>query len=177
MRLLFAFVLSTCCFVLLANAAPLTVTVGSSPLPAPLVLDAKFVCGDFGSGFTCKRESGRARPLKGTVPGKSGSGGYSNDGGYSTDSATTGGEDALPPPPGDSGWTSAPPPAAAAAASSGCPENSELLGGHCIPFTQRCTAGIPPTAYPPQCQGEEKQVCSFHPDGSKDCCCRVYSKF
>ncbi|MEZ5827540.1 MAG: hypothetical protein R3D30_06910 [Hyphomicrobiales bacterium] len=172
MRLLFAFVLSTYCFVLLANAAPLTLTVGSSPLQAPLVLDAKFVCGDFGNGFTCKREAGADR-RSGKAPSIPGS---SSDDSYSAPADSSGMQDALPPASGDSGWTSAPPPAAAAA-SSGCPENSELLGGHCIPFTQRCTAGIPPTAYPPQCQGEEKQVCSFHPDGSKDCCCRVYSKF
>jgi hypothetical protein len=167
MRLLFAVVLSTCCFVVSADAAPTALDLGLSRPAARLVLDVKFVCGDFGQGWTCKREPGFNQYGKGKTPG-----GRTSVGG-SSDTAPADG-DALPPASGATGYGAPPAPAVVPIR---CPENSELLGGHCIPYTQRCTAGIAPTAYPPQCQGEEKQVCSFHPDGSKDCCCRVYSKF
>ena len=138
----------------------------------PLVRDAKFVCGDFGEGFTCKHEGGAVR-RSGKTPRLPSS--PSNESPLVP--PDSGKSNALPPAPGDTGTsssTSMPPPRAVPAT---CPNNSELLGGHCIPYTQRCTKGVQPTAYPPQCRGEEKQVCNFHPDGSKDCCCRTYSKF
>jgi hypothetical protein len=134
------------------------------------VRNAKFVCGDFGQGFTCKQEGG-AVLRSGKTPKFPSS--------PSTESPqvtpNSGNSDALPSAPGDWGTstsTQAPP-----AAPASCPANTELLGGHCVAYTQRCTNAIPPSAYPPQCRGEEKQVCNFHPDGSKDCCCRVYSKY
>jgi len=151
------------------NASALT-PVAAPSAPQPLVHDAKIVCGDFGEGYTCRRESGTVRRSGKApkVPGSSsGSSGGGLFGGGSDD------PDALPPAPSDTGTSTQAPPAAPAT----CPANSELLGGHCIPFTQRCTNGIPPSSYPPQCRGEEKQVCNFHPDGSKDCCCRTYSKY
>jgi hypothetical protein len=176
MRLVFGFVLAALVCVLSAatwGGGALALVPGAAPsAPPPLVHDAKFVCGDFGEGFTCRHEGGAER-RSGKTPGIPSR--------PSTESPQappdSGNSDALP---GD--WntntqapSAAPPPAGAAPST--CPNNSELLGGHCIPYTQRCTNGIPPSAYPPQCQGEEKQVCSFHPDGSKDCCCRVYSKY
>jgi hypothetical protein len=152
-----------------------------------LLLDAKIVCGDFGNGYTCRTESGAVRKsgktpkVPGSNSGSSGSGGGWFGGGlFGSDDDP----DALPPPsesagtaPPDSGSAGTTPQQPSARATT-CPENSELLGGHCIPYTQRCTTGIAPNAYPPQCRGaEEKQVCNFRPDGSKDCCCRTYAKF
>jgi hypothetical protein len=144
-------------------------TTGLVPPPASVeasIHQAKIVCGNFGNGFTCRNESGTVHRPKGVRP-------------PGTSSETTGAPiesgdpDALPPMSGSSGAGAQVPSGAPAS----CPANSELLGGHCIPYTQRCTAGIPPSAAPPLCQGEEKQVCKFHPDGSKDCCCRTYSKY
>ena len=149
----------------------------TGPIPAGsgamLLHKAKIVCGDFGNGYTCRREDGAIRRGKmRKVPGSSdssgGSSGESSSGGWFGGGSDD--PDALPPAGNTSG-------AAPSATATRCPANSELLGGHCIPYTQRCTNSIPPSAAPPLCQGEEKQVCNFHPDGSKDCCCRTYSKF
>jgi hypothetical protein len=192
MRLVFACLLMALVCVLSvalwSGGASALMPVAAPSARQPLVHDAKIVCGDFGNGYTCRRESGavrrsgKARQVPGSSSDSSGS-----SGGWFGGRLFGGGDDkdpdALPPPSEDAGTvppasgsagTAPPQPSARAAA---CPENSELLGGHCIPYTQRCTNGIPPTAYPPQCRGEEKQVCNFHPDGSKDCCCRTYSKF
>jgi hypothetical protein len=151
------------------GAFAFTPPLAPSPDRSP-VQDAKIVCGDFGSGYTCKRESGAIRRGKNIkVPGSgSDSSGTSSGGGWFGGSSDD--PDALPPASSATG-------AAPSTTATNCPANTELLGGHCIPYTQRCTASIPPSAAPPLCQGEEKQVCNFHPDGSKDCCCRVYSKF
>jgi hypothetical protein len=173
MRLVFGFVLAALVCVLSAalwGGGALALMPGAAPsAPPPLVHYAKIVCGDFGQGYTCKSERGsiqhgKMRPIPSSP---------SDDSGAATQAPAGSDEDALPPAPGDTGaGTQAP-----GAAPSTCPSNSELLGGHCIPFTQRCTNAIPPSAYPPQCRGEEKQVCNFHPDGTKDCCCRTYSKY
>jgi len=173
MRLVFGFVLAALVCVLsvaLWGGGASALTPGAvSSAPQPLLQDAKFVCGDFGEGFTCRHESGSVRRSgkTPTIPGSS-----SQEAPPPPDS---GNSDALPSAPGDWGTstsTQAPP-----AAPASCPANTELLGGHCVAYTQRCTNAIPPSAYPPQCSGEEKQVCNFHPDGTKDCCCRTYSKY
>jgi hypothetical protein len=142
------------------------------PSVQSLFLDAKFVCGDFGEGYTCRRESGAIRRGKmPKIPGadsSSGSGSSSRGGwfGGSDD------EDSLPPAPA-AGSTSS-----GDAASGACPPNSERLGGHCIPYTQSCRKGLAANAPPQVCQNaEEKLVCDFRADGLKDCCCRTYSKF
>jgi len=171
MRLVFAFLLAALAYVLptLFSGAAALVPV-TSPSAPTLIHDAKYVCGDFGQGFTCKYEGGAVRRSGKTpqIPSRP-----------STESPQvppeSGNLDALPSAPSDWGAstrTQAPP-----AAPASCPANTELLGGHCVAYTQRCTNGIPPNAYPPQCRGDEKQVCDFHPDGSKDCCCRTYSKY
>ena len=175
MRLVFGFVLLalvSTSSALLAGGSAAAFTRASPHASAPsLVHEAKIVCGDFGNGYTCRKESGAIRRGKmPKVPGSSeDSSGDSSSGGWFGGGSDD--PDALPPPPGDTGG------AAPGTTATNCPANSELLGGHCIPYTQRCTNSIPPTAYPPQCQGEEKQVCKFHPDGFKDCCCRTYSRF
>jgi hypothetical protein len=175
MRLLCSFVLTAFLWVLFVacggGSASAFVHVTPPSSGQRLLLDAKFVCGMTPDGFKCRRESGATRKSGKApkIPGSSSSGSSE----ALTDSSD---EDALPPASGDTGYA-APPPAATAVPTT-CPENSELLGGHCIPYTQRCTTGIAPNAYPPQCRGaEEKQVCNFRPDGTKDCCCRTYAKF
>jgi hypothetical protein len=139
-----------------------------------LTLDAKFVCGDFGNGFTCRNESGairRGKNIKVPSGGSNGSDSGSSGGGWFGGSSDD--PDALPPPPGNGG-TGAPPSATATS----CPASTELLGGHCIPYTQSCSAGLDAGAAPPICRNaEEKLVCNFRSDGLKDCCCRTYSKF
>jgi hypothetical protein len=138
-----------------------------------LIIDAKFVCGDFGEGYTCRRESGAIRrgkmpkvPSAGSSSGSSSSGGGGWFGGSDD-------EDSLPPPAPAAGSTST-----GDAASGACPPNSERLGGHCIPYTQTCSKGLAANAPPQVCQSaEEKLVCDFRADGLKDCCCRTYSKF
>jgi len=178
MRFVSSLVLSTLLFALAALIGSGGASAFAGPMPArseaSRLQEAKFVCGDFGDGFTCRREGGAIR--RGKMPKVPGSSDDSSGGG-SGDSSSGGwfgggsdDPDALPPPAGNTG-------AAAPGTATNCPANSELLGGHCIPYTQRCTASIPPSAAPPLCRGEEKQVCNFHPDGSKDCCCRTYSKF
>jgi hypothetical protein len=178
MRLVFGFVLAALVCVLsvaLWGGGASALMPGAVPsVPPPVVHDAKIVCGDFGEGFTCKREEGAVRrsDKTPTIPGSSSQ--------EASPPPVSGDSDALSPAPGDTGGYAAPPPAATPAPRAipaTCPAKTELLGGHCIPYTQRCTNGIPPSAYPPQCRSEEKQVCNFHPDGTKDCCCRVYSKY
>ena len=145
-----------------------------SPERSP-VQDAKIVCGDFGSGYTCRRESGAIRRGKNIkVPGSgSDSSGTSSGGGWFGGSDDD--PDALPPASGDIGAGAG---AAPSATATSCPANAELLGGHCIPYTQSCRTGMDAGAPPQACQNaEEKLVCNFRSDGLKDCCCRTYSKF
>lgn len=134
-----------------------------------LLREAKIICGDFGGGYTCRRESGAIRHGKNMkVPGTSSE---------SSEGTTESGDpDALPPASGDTAYPGQSAPAAATPAT--CPSNTEMLGGHCIPYTQTCARSLAANANPQACQGaEEKQVCSFRPDGLKDCCCRTYTKF
>lgn len=148
------------------------------PVPSPErspVQEAKIVCGDFGSGYTCRRESGAIRRGKNIkVPG-SGSGSSDSGSGGGWFGGSSDDPDALPPASGDTGAGAGAPPSATATS---CPANTELLGGHCIPYTQSCRAGLNAGAPPQACQNtEEKLVCNFRSDGLKDCCCRTYSKF
>lgn len=162
-------------------ASPLLLGAGSAaaftpakPAAEPLLRDAKIVCGDFGNGYTCRREGGAIRrgksmkvPGAGSSSSDSGSGGGWFGGGSDN-------PDALPPASGDTGTANQAPRATAA----GCPESSELLGGHCIPYTQSCRTGLAANAAPQACQAAEaKLVCDFRSDGLKDCCCRTYSKY
>lgn len=169
MRLLCAFVLTALLWALPLllghDGASALVAVIPSASEQPLLHDAKIVCGQTDQGFKCRNEVGAVRRGKmRKIPGSS-SGGTSE---AATDGA---GDDALPPASVDAGST---PPRAAPA---NCPRNAELLGGHCIPYTQTCHTGLAANANPQPCRGaEEKQICSFHPDGSKDCCCRIYTK-
>lgn len=142
------------------------------PSDQSLIIDAKIVCGDFGQGYTCRRESGAIRRGKmHKVPSGGPSSGSDNSSGWSW---FAGSDDENAPPPPDA----APGPGGAGAASSGCPPNSERLGGHCIPYTQTCRRRLAANAPPQVCQNaEEKLVCDFRADGLKDCCCRTYSKF
>ncbi len=145
------------------------------PAPSPdrsPVQDAKIVCGDFGSGYTCKRESGAIRRGKNIkVPGSGSDSSGTSSGGWFGGSDDD--PDALPPASGGTGAGAAP-----SATATSCPANAELLGGHCIPYTQSCRTGMNAGAPPQACQNaEEKLVCNFRSDGLKDCCCRTYSKF
>ena len=163
-----------CGFVLLALlwASPMLVGGDASAfiVPAPseqlLLHDARIVCGDTGQGYKCRNESGAIRRGKmRKIPGASGTSSESPMG--------SGDADALPPASGDASTYQQP-----AAAPTSCPKNAELLGGHCIPYTQTCRTGLAANANPQPCQAaEEKQVCNFRADGLKDCCCRTYSKF
>ena len=150
-----------CGFVLLALLWALPVTVGHDGA------SAKIVCGQTDQGFKCRNESGAIRRGKmRKVPG-------SSSGASSENPMESGDADALPPASGDVRTSQQP-----AAATTNCPNNAELLGGHCIPYTQTCRTGLAANANPQPCQAaEEKQVCNFRPDGLKDCCCRTYSKF
>jgi len=168
-----------CAFVLIALLWVSPVLLGGGSAPAfmgaipntseqPLLHDAKIVCGDTGQGYKCRNEPGAVRHGKmRKIPGSSS--------GESTGGVTDGGDpDALPPASGDAGTSTQSPRAAPAT----CPTSSELLGGHCIHYTQTCRNGLAAGAVPQPCRGaEEKQVCSFRPDGLKDCCCRTYDKF
>lgn len=152
-----------------SGGAPAFPGVGA-PTAEALIHQAKIVCGDFGEGFTCRRKSGAIRrgkmpPVPGSNSDNSGDGLF---GGGSDD------PDALPPPPGEtSSGTTAP-----STTPTTCPANSELLGGHCIPYTQTCRKGLAANAAPQVCRNaEEKLICNFRSDGLKDCCCRTYSKF
>lgn len=156
----------------LLSGASAEMPVIPGPADHSVVHKVKIICGDFGEGYTCRRESGAIRRGKmRKVPGSK-----SNDSGGGLFGGDSEDPDALPPPSADTGTPPGTGPAPRTRTAN-CPANSELLGGHCIPYTQRCTTAIPPTGYPPQCQAEEKQVCNFHADGTKDCCCRTYSKF
>jgi len=135
---------------------------------APLVHEAKIVCGNFGNGFTCRNQSGTVHRPKGVRPPGAASGETSGG------TMESGDPDALPPASGDAGASSQAP----NAVPTSCAANSELLGGHCIPYTQTCRKGLAAAAPPQVCRGaEEKLICDFRPDGLKDCCCRTYSKF
>jgi len=152
------------------RASAFTRMAPSTPDPS-IVLNAKIVCGDFGQGYTCRRESGAIRRGKmRKVPSSGSSSGSSSSGGGWFGGSDD--EDALPSPDaaaGASGGT---------AASDACPPNSERLGGHCIPYTQSCKRGLAANAPPQVCRSaEEKLLCDFRADGLKDCCCRTYSKF
>ncbi|HUU66035.1 MAG TPA: hypothetical protein VMW57_01975 [Methyloceanibacter sp.] len=171
MRLALAFVvtafLALCPVTFGASAVSALVPAAPSDMSNPSLLrDAKIVCGDFGEGYTCRRESGSIRRGKNIkVPGAS-------SGGSSEAQIENSDPDALPPASGGTAYPaqSAPP--------ATCPSNTEMLAGHCIPYTQTCNRGLAANANPQACRGaEEKQVCSFRPDGLKDCCCRTYSKF
>jgi hypothetical protein len=149
-------------------AAPAFMGTHGPSSPQTLRHKAKVVCGDFGEGYTCKTQSGAIRRGKNmAVPGASGDR-------SSPPVIERGDPDALPPASGGySGAYQAP-----SAATANCPANTEMLGGHCIPYTQTCSRGLSANANPQACRGaEEKQVCSFRPDGLKDCCCRTYTKF
>lgn len=140
----------------------------------PLVQQVKIVCGDFGNGYTCRSEPGAIRRGKmQKIPGSGTSGSSGSSGGGWFGGGSNDDPDALPPAAGDAGGGTAP-----SAAATSCPANSELLGGHCIPYTQSCSTGLAAGAAPPVCRNaEEKLVCNFRSDGMKDCCCRIYSKF
>ena len=154
-----------------ASAVSALVPVAPSDMSSPSLLrDAKVVCGDFGQGYTCRRESGAIRRGKNIkVPG-----GTSSDS-YPEPTPGGGAPDALPPA---SGGTAYPAQSAPAAAPATCPSNTEMLAGHCIPYTQSCQTGLAAGAAPQACRNaEEKLICDFRSDGLKDCCCRTYSKF
>lgn len=158
--------------VLLAGGGAAAFT-GTGLSAQSLVHEAKIVCGDYGSGYTCRTEPGAIRRGKmRKIPG-SRSNDSSNGGGWFGGSDDD--PDALPPAPGD---TSGGAGAAPSTTVTSCPANSELLGGHCIPYTQSCRKGLAAGAPPQVCANvEEKLVCNFRSDGLKDCCCRTYSKF
>ena len=170
MRLLCAFVLTALLWslpVLLGDQRASAIVAALPPASEqPLLHDAKIVCGQTDQGFKCRNEPGGVRRGKmRKIPGSS-SGGSSE---APTDGAN---DDTLPPASSDAGST---PPRTAP---SSCPKNAELLGGHCIPYPQTCNTGLAANANPQPCRGaEEKQICSFRPDGLKDCCCRTYTKF
>jgi hypothetical protein len=176
MRFVFSFVLSALFLAWLAlpgaDGAAAFSRMSSPPSDQSLTLDAKIVCGDFGQGYTCRREPGAIR--RGKMP-KVPRAGSSRGSESSTGGGWFGGgddEDALPPPAPGTGASSG------KAASEGCPPNSERLGGHCIQYTQTCRRDLAANAPPQVCQNaEEKLVCDFRADGLKDCCCRTYSKF
>ena len=139
--------------------------------PQPLVLDAKFVCGQTPEGFKCRREPGAVRRSgkMHKIPGSDSKGSESSSGSWWGGSDDENAE-ALPPAAADG--------AGGGTAAGACPPNSERLGGHCIPYTQSCNRGLAANAAPQVCRSaEEKLVCEFRADGLKDCCCRTYSKF
>ena len=168
MRLVYAFLLAALLgmSVSVAGSASALIPVPATSSAQALLHDAKIVCGDTGQGYKCRNEPGAVRHGKmRKIPGASDK---------PSEGLTEGGDpDALPPASGGAGAYQAP-----AAAPTSCPNNAELLGGHCIPYTQSCRKGLAANAPPQVCQGaEEKLVCDFRPDGLKDCCCRTYSKF
>jgi hypothetical protein len=140
-------------------------------VPAPerqLVIEAKVICGTFDGKWGCKHSPGGATFGKNATPGTRATPDDSPEGVTGGDPST--GTDGA----GDTGQPSVATPDAPKT----CPQNSELLGGHCIPYTQNCRNGLAADANPQACTGaEEKQVCNFRPDGLKDCCCRTYDKF
>jgi hypothetical protein len=172
MRLVLVFLLTALVWVspaLLGDGGAWALMPGVAlPAQQPLAHDAKFVCGMTDEGFKCRSEPGAIR--RGKMPSIP-----KTPSGESPAPETSGGdEDALPPAPGGTGTSTQAPRTAPAT----CPANSELLGGHCIPYTQTCRKGLAANANPPPCRGtEEKQVCNYRADGLKNCCCRTYSKF
>lgn len=174
MRFVFCFGLLALLLVALAPAGgdhASAFTPMAPSTPTSIVLDAKIVCGDFGQGYTCRRESGAIRrgKMRKVPSSRSSSGSTSSGGGWFGGSDD---EDAPPPPDAAAGASGGAP------ASGACPPNSERLGGHCIPYTQSCKRGLAANAPPQVCRGaEEKLVCDFRADGLKDCCCRTYNKF
>lgn len=172
MRFVFGFVLLallSTSFALFPGGSAAAFISATPHISAPsLVHEAKFVCGDFGNGYTCRTESGAIR--RGKMPKVPGAKSNDSGGGWF---GTSEDPDALPPAPGAPGASQAP-----GAAPTSCSANSELLGGHCIPYTQTCRKGLAAAAPPQVCRGaEEKLICDFRPDGLKDCCCRTYSRF
>jgi hypothetical protein len=58
-----------------------------------------------------------------------------------------------------------------------CPQNSELLGGNCVHYTETCRVGLAADFTPQPCAGaDEKLACKMRQDGLKDCCCLTYDK-
>ena len=154
----------------------------AQPVPgATLVQRAKFVCGDTPQGYRCRTESGAVRRgkmmkipnSKPSSPSDGSSGGAPWGGGGLWGGGLWGGNknDAPASAPSASGTANG------GATSSGCPANTERLGGHCIPYKQSCTRGLAANAAPQSCRNaREKLVCDFRSDGLKDCCCRIYSQ-
>jgi hypothetical protein len=138
-------------------------------LPSGTLLHkAKIVCGDFGQGYTCRRESGTLRRGKMRQVPSSRSNEPSSDSGGGWFGSGEDDANAVPPAAAQQ----------APAVPGTCPVNTELLGGHCIPYTQSCNRGMAAGAAPQVGRSaDEKLVCSFRSDGLKDCCCRTYSKF
>jgi len=159
-----------------ANTAAAFSPVAPPPPDHAIVHDAKFVCGQTPEGFKCRNEPGAIRRGKMRKIPKSGSSGSSGSGG----SGWFGGsrDDAEAPLEAPAAGAGAAGSGAAGGTASGCPPNSERLGGHCIPYTQTCRRGLAANTPPQVCQrAEEKLVCDFRADGLKDCCCRTYSQF
>jgi hypothetical protein len=145
-------------------------------LPPPsgpqTVLQAKFVCGMFNGSFTCKVAPGIVAPHgKNVIPGAQREAPDTSSQGIMDGGAEP---DTTAPSSGESGTGVA----ASPAVSKTCPTNSELLGGHCVHYTQTCRAGLAASVNPQPCRTvEEKLVCNYRQDGLKDCCCRLYDKF
>jgi hypothetical protein len=126
----------------------------------------------FNGSFTCKVAPGIVAPQgKNVIPGAQ------REAPDTSSQGITGGgaePDTTTRSSGESDTVGAPPPAA----SKTCPANSELLGGHCVHYTQTCRAGLAASVNPQPCRTvEEKLVCNYRQDGLKDCCCRLYDKF
>ncbi|MBM3544661.1 MAG: hypothetical protein FJX44_09190 [Alphaproteobacteria bacterium] len=135
----------------------------------PLLIDAKFVCGQFDGSYTCKYVPGSIdRHKNPSIVGPT------KDSTGQTPGPST-------PPSPDGSWgatTNQPPSRPPGATAQSCPPNTELLGGNCVPYTARCKNGLALDALPQPCASmEEKQVCRPRADGLKDCCCITYSKF
>lgn len=142
---------------------------------------AKIVCGDTPEGYRCRNEGGAIRrgkmqKIPNSAPsapsdGTSGSAPWGGGGLWGGGSLWGGNKNEAPAAAPSAGST------ASGAAASGCPANTERLGGHCIPYKQTCTRGLAANAAPQVCRSaQEKLVCDFRSDGLKDCCCRVYSQ-
>jgi hypothetical protein len=177
MRLPCAFVLATFLWVLPSalggdRAAAFAQLI--RPSAPARVLEAKLLCGMFDGSFTCKVAPGIVAPHgKNVIPGArrevpdTSSQGNTGGGGEQDTTAPLSGES-------DTGVAAQPPPVAPKT----CPANSELLGGHCVRYSQTCRSGLAASVNPQPCRTvEEKLVCNYRQDGLKDCCCRLYDKF
>ncbi|ODR96916.1 hypothetical protein AUC70_14165 [Methyloceanibacter stevinii] len=184
MRLVTAFVLLSVLWLSpVAVGQDRAAALSAPPQPGQtLVQRAKIVCGDDGTGYRCRSEGGAIR--RGKMPdipdsgkpsapsdGSSGGGLWGGGGGLWGGGSLWGGNKneapAAAPSTGGAG----------SAAAGGCPPNSEMLGGHCIPYKQTCSRGLAANAPPQSCRSaQEKLVCDFRADGLKDCCCRIYSQ-